>query len=116
MTMVSLNFPNILCCQTRPLPALSWRGAAKNKEPRHNATESRVCGKRVSRQRNGGAGRTQSGRYSLKTNFQGQNRINGGWNSWIGGRNSWICRRNRSEVGTASSFLTIKRRRNERRM
>jgi len=87
----------------------SRRGAAKNKEPRHNATESRICGKRVSRPRNGGAGRTQSGRYSLKTNFQGQNRINGG-------QNSWICRRNRSEVGTASSFLTIKRRRNERRM
>jgi len=40
-----------LCCQTRPLPALSRREAAKNELPRHNATELRVCEMRVSRPR-----------------------------------------------------------------
>ena len=48
------------------LPALSRRGAAKNGLSRHNSNAHRVRRKRVSRPRNGGAGRPisgQSGRY-----------------------------------------------------
>lgn len=104
----SLLLTSDLCCQTRPLLALSRRGAAKNGLPHYNATAQHVWRKRVSRPLSGGAGRTKSGSrrpISLKTNFQGQNCNIKSRNSWIWARNSWIWGRNERRM-----------RRNERKM
>ena len=60
------QYINFLCCQTRPLPALS----AKNGRPRQNATAQRDRRMRVSRPRTRRTDRVDSGRYSLKTFFR----------------------------------------------